>query len=77
MRKLFVWSYALIEYIFLFLKCFIDIFYSQEETSYCLITELINAIIMVTQDHIVKTHSIAEYLRMIGIFGLSLSSAQV
>ena len=43
----------------------------------CLIASLINAIIMVAQDHIVKTRSIAEYLGMIGIFGLCLSSAQV
>ena len=43
----------------------------------CMVAALINAIIMVAQDHIVKTRSITEYLGMIGIFGLCISSAQV
>jgi len=41
------------------------------------IAAVINAIIMVAGDHIVKTRSVTEYLGMIGIFGLCLSLAQV
>jgi len=43
----------------------------------CAIAALINPIIMVAQDHIIKTRSITEYLGMIGIFGLCISSAQL
>ena len=43
----------------------------------CLIAALANAIIMVAQDHIIKTRTVVEYLGMIGIFGFILSSVQM
>ena len=42
-----------------------------------MIAGIFNAVIMVAEDHIVKTRSIIEYLGMIGIIGVLISSIQM
>ena len=43
----------------------------------CVIGGLTNATVFVTQEHMIKTNSVQEFLAMLGIFGLCMSSAQV
>ena len=43
----------------------------------CLVGAITNSVVMVAQEHIIKTRSITEYLGMIGLFGLCISSAQL
>ena len=43
----------------------------------CVMGGLTNATVFVTQEHMIKTSSVQEFLAMLGIFGLCLSSAQV
>ena len=43
----------------------------------CSIAAAVNGIIMVAEDHIIKTRSAVEFLGMIGIFGLLVSSVQM
>ena len=43
----------------------------------CLIAAVLNSISLVAQEHIIKTRSITEYLGMLGIFGICISSAQL
>ena len=43
----------------------------------CLIAAVTNATGLVAQEHIIKTRSVTEFLGMLGIFGICISSAQL